>query len=315
MKSIFFRRAFSHVSVRHVAVVMACLLFFSAMGYTQQADPPQEERKAGDRMVLTIKDVKYAFRWCPPGTFMMGSPEDEGGMEPDEMGKLYEKQHRVTLTRGFWILETEVTQAMWASVMGANTSNFKGPNLPVEMVSWNDCQDFIKKLNASLAGTPDAPAGFKFSLPTEAQWEYACRAGTNTAYHFGDTLNNDQANFGNSIFEKPLRGTSEVGSYPANAWGLHDMHGNVFEWCLDSFAVYPDHAATDPIQPFPTGRELLRGETACVLRGGSWITIAWGCRSANRAHQDPSERNKHNFIGFRLAMICEALADKEKKNE
>ena len=185
-------------------------------------------------MTVTINDVEYTFRWCPPGKFMMGSPADEPNRSNNE------SQHEVTLTRGFWMLETQVTQQMWESVMGANPSRFKGAKLPVEQVSWNDCQEFITKLNAELKSgghkspvsngelTPAALEGYKFSLPTEAQWEYACRAGTTTAYSFGNSLSAEQANFRGNVGQ-----TKDVGSYPANAWGLKDMHGNVWEWCQD----------------------------------------------------------------------------------
>jgi formylglycine-generating enzyme required for sulfatase activity len=201
---------------------------------------PKDERKAGETVKLTINDIEYAFCWCPAGTFMMG---EEG------------KQHRVGLSRGYWMLETPVTQGMWMSMMGNNPSNFKGIQLPVEQVSWNDCQEYIKKLNES----GKAPAGFKFALPTEAQWEYACRAGTTTAYHFGDTLTREQANFGGGQ-------TSEVGKYPANAWGLKDMHGNVWEWCNDWYGDYPAGAVTDP-----TGTT--QGSYR-VIRGGCWGSLA-----------------------------------------
>ena len=171
----------------------------------------EQKRQAGDRLVLPIKDVEYPFRWCPPGMFMMGSPTSETWRDEDET------LHQVTLTHGFWMLETEVTQRMWEGVIGDNPSYFRGSKLPVETVFWNDCQKYIKKLNDLKV----APAGFKFSLPTEAQWEYACRAGTTTAYHFGNTLTKEQASIDG---DKP----KDVGSYPANAWGLRDMHGNVW---------------------------------------------------------------------------------------
>ena len=222
------------------------------------------QHRAGERMVLTIKGIEYAFRWCPPGTFMMGSAPDEADRDDDE------QQHEVTLSHGFWMLETQVTQGMWVSVMGNNPSHFKGDKLPVESVSWYDCQEYITKLNDELKSRgnqspglkpiggliPAALKGFQLSLPTEAQWEYACRAGTTTAYHFGDTLTQQQANFGGSIGR-----TKEVGSYPANAWGLRDMHGNVWEWCSDLFEDYPSGAVTDPMG---AERGLLR-----VLRGGA----------------------------------------------
>jgi formylglycine-generating enzyme required for sulfatase activity len=237
-------------------VFLVCLLSLSiSVG--------QEDRKAGERTVLTIEDVEYAFRWCPPGTFVMGSPQDEPSRRGDK-----ERQHQVTLTRGFWMLETPVTQGMWMSVMGNNPSHFKGIKLPVDQVSWGTCQEYIKKLNDLKV----APIGFQFSLPTEAQWEYACRAGTTAAYHFGNTLTKEQANFGGNVGQ-----TSEVGKYPANAWGLHDMHGNVSEWCKDfhgNYANYPDGVATDPV-----GLSL----TSHALRGGNWSHDSEHCRSAFRA--------------------------------
>jgi formylglycine-generating enzyme required for sulfatase activity len=178
---------------------------------------------------------------------------------------------------------------MWVSVMGTEPSRFKGDllKLPVENVSWNDCQEYIKKLNDLLAGTPGVPVGFKFSLPTEAQWEYACRADTTMTYHFGDTLTKEQANFGGGSK------TTEVGKYPANAWGLHDMHGNVFEWCADWYGDYPSDAVTDPVGA-PSGSRR-------ILRGGSWYFDAEDCRSALRNFNDPSYRSRN--IGLRLSLV------------
>ena len=259
----------------------------------ERANIPQEQnsREAGDRMVLTINDVEYAFRWCPAGWFMQGSPTDEPGRQQWE-----EAQRGVVLTRGFWMLETPVTQAMWMSVMGNNPSIFRGLNLPVENVSWDNSQQFIAKLNELIAGTPaipGAPAGFRFSLPTEAQWEYACRAGTTTAFSFGDTLTREQANFRDS----GIRQTSEVGRFPANAWGLRDMHGNVLEWCQDWFD-YPSGAVTAPVID-PTGPS--SGSDHRVARGGCWDYVAGNCRSASRYGTDPSFRS--NFVGLRLSLV------------
>ncbi|MCL2006410.1 MAG: formylglycine-generating enzyme family protein [Planctomycetaceae bacterium] len=271
---------------KKITFLLVCLLALPIAA--EQAPPPEAERKAGDRMELKINDVEYAFRWCPPGNFMMG----------DEPGEL-----SVTLSRGFWMLETEVTQTMWESVMGSNPSINKGSNLPVTDVSWNDCQEFIAKLNAKLKSggrqspgstdstgrlTPAALEGYKFSLPTEAQWEYACRAGTTTAYHFGDTLTQQQANVGG-------RQARDVGSYPANAWGLKDMHGNAWEWCLDWYGDYPSGAVTDPTGPD-------RGSDR-VIRGGSWHNFAERCRSARRHDSDPAVRFSN--IGLRLALVLE----------
>ncbi|MCL2709770.1 MAG: formylglycine-generating enzyme family protein [Planctomycetaceae bacterium] len=252
---------------------LLCLLCFALPLATAQ------ERKAGDRMTLTINGVEYHFRWCPPGTLMMGSPESELGRNSNE------KQHQVTLSRAFWLLETPVTQAMWESVMRNNPSIFKGPKLPVEKVSWNNSQDYLRRLN----GLDVAPAGYRFSLPTEAQWEYACRAGTTTAFHFGDTLDKDQANF----LESKIGKTTEVGLYPANAWGLYDMHGNVWELCLDRYGAYPTGSVTDPVGPSS-------GDFR-VFRGGSWDYFAEDCRSASRNNDGPSLM--YSVLGLRLALV------------
>ena len=175
--------------------------------------------------------------------------------------------------------------------MGRNPSHFKRKNLPVENVSWNDCQNYIRQLNALNV----ASAGYKFSLPTEAQWEYACRAKTTTAYHFGDVLNGDKANFdGRKTRERFLGATTEVGFYHVtNAWGLLDMHGNVREFCLDWHDNYPNGSVTDP-----TGA--LAGSWR-VIRGGSWDVDAVGCRSALRDGLPPSGREKNT--GLRLSLV------------
>ena len=256
--------------------------------------PAEAERKAGERMVLTIKEVEFPFRWCPPGTFTMGSPPSRAAVRDAD-----ETQHQVTLSRGFWMLETPVTQAMWKSVTGNNPSYFTGDKLPAERVSWKDCQKFIEQLNAHLAGTPGTPAGYRFSLPTEAQWEYACRAGTTTPFHFGSVLNGDKANcdgnfpYGTSTMGQYLKKTSEVGSYPANDWGLFDMHGNVWEWCLDWYGDYPSGSVTDP-----TGAD--EGSNR-VLRGGGWNDHAGNCRSAYRNSNAPSDRNFR--YGVRISLV------------
>ena len=246
------------------------------------------EPKAGARKVLKIKGVDFAFRYCPAGTFLMGSPTSEA----DRGGA--ETQHKVTLTKGFWLLETSVTQGMYRAITGSNPSCF-GPadNLPVESVSWYDCQAFCESLNALNV----APAGFEFRLPSEAEWEYACRAGTTTPYFWGSTLNGNKANcdgnlpYGGVSEGRYLKKTSAVGSYTPNAWGLYDMHGNVWDWCADWYGKYDAASQTDPTGPSSgSGR---------VLRGGSWYLDAGHCRSANRDAYDPSNRS-FNF-GFRLA--------------
>ena len=209
--------------------------------------------------------------WCAPGTFLMGSPLAERGRFDDE------PQHEVTLTKGFWLGKYEVTQKQWKSVMGENPSKFKDPDRPVESVSWEDCNAFIRELNVALGGVA--------RFPTEAEWEYACRAGTSTAVA-GNGLLSDMAwydaNSGNE--------THPVGKNHPNAWGFYDMHGNVLEWCYDWFGKF-EAKATDPKGPSIGSFR--------VLRGGCWFFYARDCRSAYRLKRDPVLRNA--IFGFRLA--------------
>jgi formylglycine-generating enzyme required for sulfatase activity len=212
---------------------------------------------------------------------MMGSPTSEDGRYDEET------QHRVTLTKGFWMMETQVTQKQWKAVMGSNPSYFKGDDLPVENVSWNDSQEFCTKCTK---------LGLPVQLPTEAQWEYACRAGSTTAYFWGNALNGDKANCdgrypcGTTTKGKYLQKTTPVGSYQSNAWGLYDMHGNVWEWCQDWFGDYPCGSVTDP-----TGSS----NVSCrVYRGGGWGDGARRCRSAGRSGHVPDFRGGN--LGFRV---------------
>ena len=253
----------------------------------EQLNEPTIE--AGDRMMLQVRNVEFPFRWCPPGTFMMGSPVIEAGRSDDE------RQHQVTLTRGFWMLETPVTQAMWEAVMRSRRGAFEGARLPAEQVSWDDCQTCLQRLNE--IGV--APAGYQFVLPTEAQWEYACRAGTTTPFHFGNVLDGSQANcnglipYGTNVRGRNVGMTTEVGSYPANAWGLYDMHGNVWEWCSDRYGPYPIGTVIDPRGWHSGGRR--------VLRGGSWYVSARFCRSANRSNDGTGRR--YSDSGVRIALV------------
>ena len=214
------------------------------------------EDEYGLWMAFTYKGVRQGFRWIEPDTFLMGSPENE----PERYGD--ETQHRVTISQGFWIADSTVTQALWQAVMGEKPSNFKGDNLPVEQVSWDDVQAFIQKMNG-------LKAELKLCLPTEAQWEYVCRAGTITPFSFGEQIDSTIVNFDGS---RPYNSgkkteyreqTIAVKTLPASNWGLYEMHGNVLEWCEDWFGDYPTDQIVDPIGA-ETG-------TARVLRGGSWI--------------------------------------------
>jgi formylglycine-generating enzyme required for sulfatase activity len=192
---------------------------------------------------------------------------------------------------------TEVTQRQWERIMESNPSRFKGSQNPVESVSWHDCQEFIKMLNRQVPG-----GGFR--LPTEAEWEYACRAGTKTAYHWGDNFGLGNCNAENdkgssedkqcAHFSRkgwPVDSTMPVGKFDPNAWGLYDMHGNVWEWCEDGHRTYTSSSQTDPRGSSGSSR---------VLRGGSWVSVSRFCRSANRDGGGPSVAVSH--VGFRVVV-------------
>jgi formylglycine-generating enzyme required for sulfatase activity len=245
---------------------------------------PQRQRRAGD---VIANSLGMKFAWCPPGTFLMGSPPSELERDDDE------QQHQVTLTRGFWLGVTPVTQAQWQAVLGSNPSDFQGDDRPVEQVSWDDCREFCKKL-AERDGKP-------YRLPTEAEWEYACRAGTTTPFYFGETISTDQANYGgNYTCGKGKKGkcrqeTTPVGSFPANAWGLCDLHGNVWEWCQDWYGPYPKGDIKDP-QRSESG-------DARVVRSGSWRDDPGYCRAARRYWFAAGYR--YDFVGCRLVLCLD----------
>ena len=216
------------------------------------------------------------FAFCPAGSFTMGSPAAEDGHSSDE------NQVSVTLSKAFWMAKTEVTQAQWRAVMGNNPSSFNGDDLPVESVSWDDAQKFIKKVNDSGV----IPEGWKVALPTEAQWEYACRAGETGPYS-GGTIDQVAWYDGNSGNK-----THAVGTKKSNAWGLHDMHGNVWEWCADWY----DDSLSRGTDPSGTSSGVHR-----VFRGGSWFDFAARCRAASRIWYDPGHRVIG--LGFRPALV------------
>jgi formylglycine-generating enzyme required for sulfatase activity len=230
---------------------------------------------------FAIADLSLEMLWVKPGTFEMGSPSSEKDRFDDET------PHTVTLTQGFHLGKHEVTQSQWEKVMGSNPSEFKGADRPVEKVSWTDVTSFCGKLTASERTAGRLPAGMTYQLPTEAQWEYACRAGTKTAFSFGAGLTSGQANISGGPGE-----TTAVGKYPANGWGFHDMHGNVLEWCADWYRDYPTGAARDPVGPADGSDR--------VSRGGSWGRTADDARSAIRDWDEPAD----SFIslGFRLSL-------------
>jgi formylglycine-generating enzyme required for sulfatase activity len=178
---------------------------------------------------VKINGIEVPFRWCPAGKFKMGSPFNEIDRDNDEF------QHEIILTRGFWIAETETTQELFESITGGNPSKFFGKKRPVEQTSWNESRQFISALNKANV----APTGYKFSLPTEAQWEYACRAGTTGSFAGNlDAIAWYENNSG--------KRTHDVGTKSPNKWRLYDMHGNVWEWCDDRYSAYPTNTITDP---------------------------------------------------------------------
>jgi antitoxin component YwqK of YwqJK toxin-antitoxin module len=198
-----------------------------------------------DGRTITIPSLALDMLWVKPGSFEMGSPSSEKDRFDDET------PHTVTLTQGFHLGKHEVTQSQWEKVMGSNPSEFKGGYRPVEKVSWTDVTSFCNKLTASERVAGRLPVGMTYQLPTEAQWEYACRAGTKTTFSFGDGLTSAQANISGGPRE-----TTDVGKYPANAWGFHDMHGNVWEWCADWYGDYPTGAARNPVGPADGSRRV-----------------------------------------------------------
>ncbi len=248
-------------------------------------------RPAGERMEVKMNGIVVPFRWCPAGTFVMGSPKGEVGRSGDE------DQVEVTLTKGFWMAETETTQQLYESVMGTNPAHFKGASKPVERVSWEGATEFCTRLTARERSAGRLSGTGVYRLPTEAEWEYACRAGTRTATAFGDTLSSRQANFDgdfpyNGAEKGPYLGeTCEVGQYPANGWGLQDMHGNVWEWCQDAYAAELKGGA-DPVMDISAD-----GGAKRVLRGGSWSGLGLFCRSSYRNWSAPGGRD--DIFGFR----------------
>lgn len=261
------------------------LSLFICLALTAGAD---ENPKPGERMTKTVQGVEFAFRWCPPGTFWMGSPED------DEERWENEVYHKVTLTQGFWMMENEVTQAQWKAVMGENPSYFRGDELPVETVTWYECQKFCRKARR---------AGLPLVLPSEAQWEYACRAGAETQFSFGDTdaemfryanyadrSNTNEYPWRDPVHDDGFDKTAPVRSFQPNAWGLYDMHGNVSEWCADAFTTDFSDEETDPVYERPSDN--------MASRGSSWFSLAGDSRITHRTALAPFFRN------FGLGLRC-----------
>jgi formylglycine-generating enzyme required for sulfatase activity len=237
--------------------------------HAQHKEPPKE----------FTNSMGMKFVWIPPGSFMMGSPKEEEHRYDDET------QHKVTLTKGFYLGTYLVTQEQWHKIIRINPSTFKGEdNLPVENVTWDNCHEFLNKMSKK--------EGHAYRLPSESEWEYACRAGSKTVNFFGD----DQKLLDQYAWYKENSGnkTHPVGQKKPNAWGLYDMHGTVWEWCADWYGEYPKGDSVDPHGPESGARR--------VLRGGSFLVRASVVRSANRFNVEvPTNFLFGRGFGFRVA--------------
>jgi formylglycine-generating enzyme required for sulfatase activity len=226
--------------------------------------------------------------WVPPGTFTMGSPTTEAGREFDE-----QPQTQVTLTRGFFIQKFEMTQIEYEALMGANPSEFVALYAPVENVNWSEAVAFCQELTSQDRAAGRLPVGYAYRLPTEAEWEYACRAGTTTRFSYGNDPGLSHLGDYAWFSENSSGRTHPVGQKRANPWGLYDMHGNVWEWCLDWYAIsLPGGSVSDPKGP---SSGLFR-----ILRGGCWTLLSQYSRSAERYSVSPGE--KENCFGFRVVL-------------
>ncbi len=291
------RTSIPYYNSRDKAQRKAVMEMLSASDKAEQAVvkvPATDGKGVTDAAVAKTKTVtlpggvKMEFIWCEKGVFTMGQNDGEWNPSKEE-----EPRRKITLTKGFWLAKYETTQGQWKSVMGANPSHFKGDDeLPVEMVSWKACREFAEKAGAAL--------GAKMRLPTEAEWEYACRAGTRTTYHWGYQPNTAKANYNGEDTFHPERSlptigkTVKVGSYEPNPWGFCDMAGNVAEWCEDDWQEKPSAGdATDPL--YSDGTQNLK-----VYRGGAWKGQNFTCRSAERSWF--SSANERDWLGVRFVL-------------
>ncbi len=271
-------------------------------------------------VAFKVGTVTQRLRWIPPGRFLMGSPEHEtvGLAKQDYEREWFEAehpQHEVYITEGFWLFNTPCTQALWETVMNSNPSRFKSPNRPIEQISWDDVQEFLQRINNRVPG-------LNLILPSDAQWEHACRAGTHTALYSGDieilgdcnapaldpitwysgnsgveydlAEGEDTSAWPDMQYPNPRSGTREVGRKQPNPWGLYDMLGNVWEWCADGRRDYGREMQFNPFGPLEPGGPR-------VVRGGSWFNFARLCRCAFRSHVVPDERISN--LGFRCARV------------
>ncbi len=273
---------------------------------TASSDKPAEAPFAGSKAGQERKIDGIKLCWCPPGSFVMGSPRDEPERRPGE------NQVRVTLTKGFWMSKYEATQGQWKRVVGElpgelTAELIEGDDFPVGNMNFAEAEAFCERLTELRHRSGELPRNWEFRLPTEAQWEYACRAGTTTATSFGDSLSSHQANFRWKPYNGAQPGPSlnraaRVGSYPANAWGLHDMHGNIYEWTRDWYHLkLPGGADPDLRDAQRSATRSEHGSISRARRGGCWADEGWACRTAFRLRFEPERRYDH--IGFRFVAV------------
>ena len=297
---------YKHSCMKSLIIAMLLGLMMVGCGEDAQEETVQEDavqKEAKDESAapfgdnFTVPVLNLTMIWVKPGTFMMGSPESEAGRLWGASGRRRqsdEVQHEVTHTKGFYLGKYEVTLAKWKKVMGNNPNRFKGADRPVETVEYWSVIEFCKKLTEMEKKAGRVPEGMAYQLPTEAQWEYACRAGTTTAYSWGTTIA-----AANAAYNYDPKETTPVGRYPANPWGFHDMHGNVSEWCADWYGPYPIGSVTNPEGPASGSHR--------VYRGGCWSAMGSACRSAVRYSRRPGYRgNPIPFSsaheGFRISL-------------
>jgi formylglycine-generating enzyme required for sulfatase activity len=291
------------------AVLVISLGIVSCQPATPPANPTRpivtttfDGTKSGD--ARTIAGIRLC--WCPPGSFTMGCPRDEPERRPGD------DQASVTLSRGFWMAKYEATQGEWKRIVGKLPGELTaelpaGDDYPVGNVNFAEAEAFCAQLTEQAHQSKELPADWEFRLPTEAQWEYACRAGTTTATSFGASLSSKQANFQGKPYNGGEQGPSlkkanKVGSYPANAWGLCDMHGNIYEWCRDWYhAKLPGGTDPDLYEARSTASKSEHGDISRSRRGGCWSDDGWACRTAFRLRFEPDRRYDH--IGFRVLAV------------
>lgn len=269
-----------------------------AIAFVVPSSSSAEERRAGEER--EIAGVKFC--WCPAGQFKMGSPLSEPGHRWDEA------QVDVRLSRGFWMAKYETTQDDWRAAVGQELPGgvqYEGEKIPIHSVNYIEAGEYCRRLTELARSRGDLPANWEVRLPTEAEWEYACRAGTTTATVYGDSITSQQANFKGPSYNTDVQGPMlnravKVGSYAPNGWGICDMHGNQFEWTLDWYhTTLP--GGVDPDLSQKKGAQNRDGTYSRVRRGGAFVEQGWVCRSACRLRFEPERRSDH--IGFRVAAV------------